>query len=257
MTDIQPAHPGVIRIAHCGDPQLGFCEPRGTEEAYQADLARCERLIEKLNGMDIDLVYLAGDAVHRNTDLERDWPRLLTLFHKPVVMAPGNHDMGQTLTPENLNRFLRVFGSDRASFKIGKWRFICGNSQYWLPTAALPQKAEYEAWFDAELAAAKANGEPVIFASHISPFIYHAGEEDSYENAPLVLRPTLLDKLLDAGVRFHLGGHTHRMIARAHGGMIMLNAETTCCNFDDRPLGFRLFELADNGDYTWNFVPLS
>ena len=51
----------TLRIAHCGDPQLGMGLPmtaddKPTPEGYRADLIRLEREIEILNGMDLDLV---------------------------------------------------------------------------------------------------------------------------------------------------------------------------------------------------------
>lgn len=251
------ASPRAIRIAHCGDPQFGFGR-EVTEAKYRDDLARFEAVIDRVNAEKVDLCFIAGDMTHRAVDLERDWPRLVGRFKVPFVVTPGNHDMGQNLTRENVERFERVFGYEYKSLKIGRWRFISGNSQYWRPTEEKERFARYEKWIADELAAAKAVGEPVILASHIPPFVASAGEADSYENFPLkaegfMTREARLKLYADSGVRFYLAGHTHRMIARAIGGMTILNAETTCCNFDGLPYGFRMLTLRDDGSYTWNF----
>lgn len=255
---IGPASSGrTLRIAHCGDPQFGFCRP-DDPSGYGEDLERFERLIDDVNAWRPDLCFLAGDLTHRAADLERDWPRLLKRFRVPVVATAGNHDMGQNLLKENVERFERVFGYEYTSLRIGGWRFISGNSQYWRPTGETARRDRYEAWLKAELAAAKSAGEPVILATHMPPFVASLGEADSYENYPLASdgfapRDKRFAAYREAGVRFYLAGHTHRMIARALDGITILNAETTCRNFDGLPAGYRRLELSPNGDYTWNF----
>lgn len=249
---------GTVRIAHCGDPQFGFGEPRDTEAAYAADLARFERLIDDVNAWRPDLCFLSGDMTHRADDLERDWPRLLKRFKVPLIVTPGNHDMGQSLTRENVERFERVFGYEYKSVRVGPWRFISGNSQYWRPTAETVRQQRYEAWLAAELSAAKAAGEPIIMATHMPLFVASIVEADSYENYPLKANglPTREERLAtyaDAGVKLHLAGHTHRMIARACRGITILNAETTCHNFDGLPAGYRRLELSPDGEMSWTF----
>ena len=241
---------GCVRIAHCGDPQFGF---PGKPNAYQADLARLEREIEIVNELKPDLCFIAGDMTHDAADVTRDWPRLLKLFKVPVVVTPGNHDMGKAIVRENVERFRGVFGYDYTSTKVGKWRFVSGNSTYWYKTAEKELKDAYEKWFAAELASAKEKGEPIILASHISPFMRWINEGDDYENCPKSLRKKRLDLYVQSGVKFHLCGHTHRMVARAYGGMTILNPETTCRNFDGLPFGFRMFTVRDDGSYTWDF----
>ena len=248
----------AIRIAHCGDPQFGFVNPDDPAAGYAADLARFERLIDDVNAWRPDLCFLAGDMTHRAVDLERDWPRLLKRFRVPVVATAGNHDMGQNLTRENVERFERVFGCEYASVRLGGWRFVSGNSQYWRPTKETARRDRYEAWLKAQFAAAKQAGEPVILATHVPPFVASLGEPDSYNNYPLagvgfMTRAERFASYRDAGVRFFLAGHTHRMIARALDGVTILNAETTCRNFDGRPTGYRRLEISPDGDYSWTF----
>ena len=248
----------TIRIAHCGDPQFGFSDPKDAAASYAADRARFERLIDDVNEWRPDLCFLAGDMTHRAADLERDWPRLLKRFRVPVVATAGNHDMGQSLTRENVERFERVFGYEYTSVRVGGWRFVSGNSQYWRPTEETARRDRYEAWLKAEFAAAKSAGEPVILATHVPPFVASLGEADSYNNYPragegLPSREERFASYREAGVRFYLTGHTHCMIARAQDGITILNAETTCRNFDGLPMGYRRMEIAPDGDYSWTF----
>jgi len=94
----------------------------------------------------------------------------------------------------------------------------------------------------------------VIVATHIPPFSHEVFEKETYHNHPVKGRVEYLDACLAAGVRLYLAGHSHRYSAHGYRGMEILNVETTCCNFDFRPFGFRLLKLAPDGTYSWNFT---
>ena len=243
-----------IRIAHLCDPQFGFGDPRGTEEAYRADLARFEALIERVNDLDADLVFIAGDMTHDGAAVTRDWPRLMRKFHAPVVVTPGNHDLGNRVTRENLLRFRRVFGYDRVSIESNGWLFLSGNSQLWFDTACADERREYEKWAEERIDYARRFEGRVILGTHYPPFRLHMHEPDGPYNRPLATRETRFDAYLASGVRFYLAGHTHTMLARAHKGLTVLNGETTCRNDDGRPFGGRLLEIAPDLSFTWNFI---
>lgn len=243
---------GTIRIAHCGDPQFGFGKaPEG--KAYDQDLERFVRVIDAINRERPTFAFIAGDMTHKAEDVTRDWPRLLKMFKVPVVVTPGNHDMGNSLRRSRLERFREVFGYDYASFKFGRWRFISGNTQYWYKTEAEDERRKYEEWLAAEFAGARAAGEPVMLGGHVAPFIANAKEPDSRENHPRAGRAERLKMYLDGGTRFYLSGHTHRLILRGYKGMPILNPETTCLNFDGLPFGFRMLTVHPDGNWGWDF----
>ena len=245
--DAAPA--GALRIAHMGDPQFGF----GSADGYSGDLKRFEAALELVEDLKPDAVFLAGDMTHDATKLECDWPRLLRRIAAPVVAAPGNHDMGNTLSRENLERFRRVFGCDRSALDVGGWRIVCGNSQFWFPTGEAAEKARYEEWVDEQLSRGAALGGRLVLASHFPPFAHGIAEEDQYWSHPKKGRAERFARYVAAGARFYLAGHTHSMLARAHDGIVVLNAETTCRNFDGRPFGFRMLTLQPDFTYTWDF----
>lgn len=247
--------PRGIRVVQLADPQFGFGDPRGTEEAYRADLLRFEGLIERVNDIDADLVFIAGDMTNAASALERDWPRLLRKFRHPVVVTPGNHDLGNRVTRENLRRFRKVFGYDRVAFESNGWLFLSGNSQFWFETADCEdERTAYLKWAEERLEYAKRFGGRVILGSHCPPFGLHVHEPDGHYNRPLATRESWFDRYLDAGARFYLAGHTHTMLARAHKGLTVFNSETTSRNFDWRPLGCRLFEARSDFSCSWEFV---
>ena len=122
---------GRLRIAHLTDPQFGFGRwPKDPAQRYAADLARMECEIEAVNAIKPDFAIITGDMVHVAADMAKDWPRLLRKFKVPVAVAPGNHDMGNSITRENLDRFISVFGSDRKALDVKGWRIIVGNTQW-------------------------------------------------------------------------------------------------------------------------------
>ena len=254
------AKPGVqgakprLRIAHMTDPQFGFGPGKSAEKKYAADLARFERELEIVNALKPDLALITGDLTNNHKDVTRDWPRLLKKFTVPLAVAPGNHDLGNSITKEVRDRYLSVFGYDYRSFDVKGWRVIVGNTQFWRKTELTDEQAAYEAWLKDECAKAKALRGRVIFAGHIPPFADRPNERDGYENYPKAGRVARMSMYLAAGARFFLAGHTHRCIAHGWRKLTILNPECTSTNFDERPHGFRLLDIADAYDYSYNFV---
>ncbi len=258
-----PEGKSTLRIAHLGDPQFGFVTSRPSmkhrakerfEENYREDLRSLERALARVNELKPDLVVFGGDMTQNPADLVKEWPALLKRLQVPFVVTPGNHDMGNRLTFENLERFRKVFGRDRAAVDVKGWRIIAGNSQFWHKTEAKDEQAEYEAWVKAELEEAKSRNGRVILATHIPPFAFASDEKNSYDNYPLAGRAARLEAYAASGARFFLTAHLHRLSVRGYRDLTMLGVEALCANFDARPPGFRLLEVADDFSYSWNFI---
>ena len=259
------ANGGSLRIAHLCDPQFGFTTGLASmkwrsaehyEENYKADLERCARAIDRINELQPDLVLFGGDMTQRPSDVERDWPVLLARLNVPWMVTPGNHDMGNRVTQDNLSRFRKVFGKDREARDIKGWRVIAGNSQFWYRTDAKDEQNAYEKWLREELESAKAYNGRVIVASHIPPFAFIPDEKDSYNSCPISMRFSRLDAYAASGARFYLAAHQHRLVVRGYKGMTILSGEAMCDNFDKRPTGFRMFEVNDDFAYSWNFIKI-
>ena len=107
---------GTLRVAHLCDPQFGFADADPDKARYKKDLASFERELAKVNELKPDIALIAGDMTHIAGDVATDWPRLLKGFTVPVAVTPGNHDLGNTVTEENQNRYLDVFGYDYKRF---------------------------------------------------------------------------------------------------------------------------------------------
>ena len=258
-----PAERGTLRIVHLCDPQFGFSTGRESmkwraaehfRKNYAEDLARCERAIDRINAAKPDLLLFGGDMAQNAADVEKDWPRLLERVRVPWMVTPGNHDMGNRVTMENLDRFRRMFGRDHDARDIKGWLIIAGNSQFWRPTDLKAEQSAYELWIRDELERAKAYGGRVVLATHIPPFASAEDERDSYDNCPTSLRTKRLEAYVAAGARFMLTAHQHRLVVRGYKQLTILGAEALCANFDMRPCGFRILDVNPDFSYSWNFV---
>ena len=261
-----------LRIAHIADPQVGFITsriPSRSEANYAANYARdleyVKAMIPLVNAERPDLVLIAGDLMQNAADLAAEWPALLQKFDAPVLIAPGNHDMGNNVTAANLERFRTLFGAAWTSRSLNGYRIIVMNSQFWYATdgsaAVNDAKQAHDAWLDAEIAAAVAAGEKIILCSHIPPFENTVDEADSYFNCPKATRTAFMDKLIANGVDYWLCGHTHtktqHQYANANGTLNIWTAEAVCENFDGTPSGFQVFEIpAGQTTATWRNVPI-
>lgn len=249
-----------IRIAHVGDPQLGFSRldiamrDKSPDECYAVDLRRTEEVIVSVNSEKPDLIIISGDMVDLAEDMTRDWPRLIGKFDAPVICTVGNHDMGNNPTRKNYERYLSVFGYDHTVTTIEPFVIIAANSQFTRETVDLEkEQSEHERWFFNELESVTDKGLVPIVATHIGPFVHSRGEGDGYENFPKnSLRERVLAACENAGVRFWLAGHTHSAFLHMDGKMTILNAQSLSCNFDNSPRGWHLFELDESGDWSWN-----
>lgn len=241
-----------LRIAHMSDPQFGFGQKYSTvEENYPVDMERFEKAIERVNDLAPDLALITGDMTHVTEEVTRDWPRLMSLFQVPVAVAPGNHDMGDKITRENLDRYLGVFGYDHKAFDLNGWRIIVGNTQYLFNTTLTAEKAEYEEWLAAELENAKSYNGRVIIAGHYPPFLTSVDESDSYHNMPTSLRRSRLEAFCEAKAKFYLCGHVHSYMMNSWRDLTMLTAEVT--NF-----GFRMLDMYEGyEEFNWSYQYIS
>ncbi|MBQ3387778.1 MAG: metallophosphoesterase [Thermoguttaceae bacterium] len=249
-----PASPALelkpLRLAQYCDPQLGF-----GEEGFGESLTRFHKAIDLINDLNPDVVTVLGDLVHRYEDPADEMINGLKRIKPQLIVAPGNHDIPEPVTPEKLTRFRNDYGPDRQSALINGWKLICVNTQLW--RGAEPEEtAAQDEWFSKELGQAKEKGIPSIILSHIPPYIAYPNEDDSWaaitnENE---LRKNLIVKAVENGARFWLAGHTHETIVRVFEGMLIMNGETTSVNFDKRPYGIRLLTVQPSGDYTWDFI---
>ncbi len=70
----------------------------------------------------------------------------------PLVCLPGNHDIGDVPTPEDIQSYRNTFGDDYYAFWLGGVRFIVLNSQLFADSSKCEEvKREQDHWLDQQL----------------------------------------------------------------------------------------------------------
>jgi 3',5'-cyclic AMP phosphodiesterase CpdA len=179
-----------------------------------------------------DLVIHTGDVVIANPDSVRDRDaarRLLTRIDAPLVVLPGNHDVGECaeapwkdipVTGERIAAFSSAWGQDRffltgnATTRSDDWVFIGLNSERL--GSGLPQEREQWQWLSG--VAERARGKSVMLFLH-KP-LWFPGGGWSGMTVPEVDRERLIALFADARLRVAANGHVHRY-RRAFEGEIL------------------------------------
>ena len=240
---------GPFFFAQLADTQFGMFKEDETwaeEEALaEAAVAHINRLKPKFVVVCGDLVNAMpnGGAPRPEQQEEqvRDYKRVMGGIDESIqlVCVCGNHDVGDRPNAATIDLYETRFGdtylafwaggcrcivlnsSLHASEEEGTWDMSCGNTARFgdqSPESVLSDKKEaqalareQEAWLDAELSSAAANGaQHSIVFTHIPPFIEDPDEPKGYFNYDPSVREPLLRKLRGAGVSKWFCGHYHR-----------------------------------------------
>jgi len=187
---------------------------------------------EATNAAAPDLVIVNGDLCINGPDSDDEMAfaaRALQRLRAPVLVLPGNHDVGdeppgqdaeQIVDAARLARWDAAFGADRFAVDSGAWRLVGLNAL--LFGSGLAREAEQDAWLDAELAA---TDRPVALILHKPLFLGSPDEEGATASCMTpVPRARLLARLRAAGrqqggVRLVVSGHLHSHRDFVHDGI--------------------------------------
>ena len=232
------------------DTQLGM-------GGYEHDVGTFRRAVTQINALQPDFVVICGDLVHdRNNQSFSDFKRIKADFTVPCYCVPGNHDVGNEPSPESLQIYREVIGDDYYSFGHKGYVFAFVNTQLW--KAPLDgETVRHDAWLRETLASAKQKGCPVFVVGHYPLFTETPDEPDAYMNLPLTRRTELLELYEQFGVVAVLGGHAHRLIINDYHGIQLVNGEATSKNFDERPMGFRLWHVSSDRPFRHEFIEVA
>lgn len=202
------------------DPQLGFITKDGN---FQPEVELMEKIIGQVNALEADFVVFSGDLVHWRTDscAVEAFGQLLDQFNKKVYCLPGNHDVGNEASAEDVAAFVERYGSDRFVHKAESYTVIGYNSC--VVKAQTPAEAAEYQWLAEQLAAAD-KGKPIIVVAHHPIFLNLPDEPETYENFPIELRSKYLQLLEQHGADLYLAGHLHKCNRAEYGGMQMVTA---------------------------------
>lgn len=227
------------------------------------------RVVEAVNAWAPELVVHTGDlsinGADRGADLSFSAAEMAR-FDAPVLMLPGNHDVGeepgfmqlhQPTDARRLARYDMLVGPDRWTRDAGRWRLIGINAQ--VIGTGLPREAEQDRWLRAELAAA--GDRPVGVFTHKPLFFPRRldGDRPGEIFLPAGARARLFSLFRRHAVRFVASGHLHKYLDVAVGGTRFVWAPATAYRSGldvgvGRPsLGFLTLELSE-ADFRFGLV---
>ena len=239
-------------FAQVCDPQFGF-----GKEGYHRDVESFKKAVHQVNALNPDFVVICGDLVHKrdNPQAFPDFKEIKAGFNMPCYCASGNHDIGTKPTLKWVKHYRETIGDDYFFFEHKGYAFVIVNTQFWKsPIKSETEKQDH--WLKETLTAAAERARPIFIVGHIPLFLKNPDEPDEYWNLPLAKRQELIQLYEETGVVAVLGGHTHRLVENEHNGIQYLNGETTSKNSDGRPLGFRVWHVADPRPYRNAFFSL-
>ncbi|MEV4463721.1 metallophosphoesterase [Micromonospora echinofusca] len=180
-----------------------------------------------------DLVVHAGDSVLSNPDSEEDYraaKELLGLIDAPMLLIPGNHDVGEpyertwwTATAERLARYRRHFGPAPWLHWFGDVALIGLNSQIF--GTGLPEEDQQWRWL-ADVAPSVEDRAAVLFL-HKSFWTGYCGSDGRQGAIDPVDRDRVLDTLRAARLLGVSNGDVHRYRKTWHGEQFELWGPST------------------------------
>ena len=238
----------AVVFHHFSDPQMGMSGD------LEADLANFQRAVEHAvarapSGL---VSVVSGDLVDvwdNRQQLAAFDEGMELLLRGPVLMVPGNHDVGSErdnadLVLRELAAYRARHGSDFYEVQTAFATFLMTHSELLVTT--LPElQAESEhhwAWLETKLRTVSAD-RPVFLVTHYPPFLEREDEPQEYFNWSPSARARLLELVRGAGVQHILCGHTHRtaLIKPTDGAFTIYTVGGTAMAFDDNGFGYRRF----------------
>ncbi|EDY87227.1 metallophosphoesterase [gamma proteobacterium HTCC5015] len=215
------------------------------------------KLLEQIKKRDrhFHALLLSGDLSDRGSaESYQRLNALLSFCKKPIYALPGNHDQLLEMRDQ-----LRKIAQCVHSADLGTWRLLMLNSQQAGKTEGYLSEDELsrlKLWLD------HGKNIPSLVAVHHPPCSIHSAWMDAInlQNG---------DELLDIVKSHHQVkaisfGHVHQAFDQTIHGVRLLGTPSTCFQFtperdefdiDDKPPGYRWFELHDNGEFdtdvTW------
>jgi serine/threonine-protein phosphatase CPPED1 len=241
--------PQTFTFVQLCDTQLGM-------GGYEHDAQAFRQAVKQINALQPDFVLICGDLVNEATDgTYADFKQIRAGLNCPCFSAPGNHDVGNEPTQQSLEYYRSQLGPDYYHFDHHGYAFVVVNTSLWKAPVA-GETEQQEAWLATTLQQAEQRGQGIFVVGHHPLFLAQPGEADEYMNLPKAARGRLLALLEQHGVTAWVAGHTHRLVLNEYNGIPLVHGETTSKNFDERPLGFRVWHVNPGQPPAHEFVAL-
>ncbi|MBX2800639.1 MAG: metallophosphoesterase [Myxococcales bacterium] len=248
------------------------------QRAFPSDAGHNDRnriVAEMIRGMKPDLIVHLGDVVHPIPTLSTHVEALRVAdeiygdLGCPIVVVPGNHDVGDKRTTANApaqvqqgrDAFRERWGAPFQSLDLPGAHLVIVDGT--LLEAETEEGDAQRAWLAQDLA--DASKRTFVF-THYPPFLCTADEPEHYDNLGPSTRAWLLQLCTTHGVEALFSGHVHRFFYNRHGDMDLYSLPSAAFTRpeyaalrrvppadaehgrDDRPhLGVSLLTITDTG----------
>ncbi|MFO7823431.1 MAG: metallophosphoesterase [Cyclobacterium sp.] len=240
--------PETFSFVQLCDTQLGM-------GGYEHDIQTFKQAVRQINKLETDFVVICGDLVHDASDSSyTDFKNILNGLDVTSHLVSGNHDVANIPTDTTLDYYRKTIGEDYYHFEHKNHSFVVTNTQLWKVEVA-NESEKHHAWFEETLKKQGERQHPVFVLGHYPLYTELPDEEDHYYNLPLPARKRILELFIENNVVAYLSGHTHKLTMNNYEHIQLVSGETTSKNFDDRPLGFRVWQVSTDS-ITNKFVPL-
>ncbi|XP_007891890.1 serine/threonine-protein phosphatase CPPED1 [Callorhinchus milii] len=255
---------GPFYFIQGADPQFGLmkawndedCDNGGDE--WKAEIQLTEQAVQAINRLTSKPKFflLCGDLIHAMPgsrwreeqlgDLKRTLKGINPTI--PLVFVSGNHDIGNTPTPENIAEYCSHWGDDYFTFWVGGVMFLVLNSQFYYDASRCPElKQAHDRWLEAQLAVAEqCKCKHVIVFQHIPLFLQNVEEENNYFNLEKSLRLEILQKFHKAGVKAVFSGHYHRNAGGVYKDLEMVVTSAIGCQLGKDKHGVRVVAITED-----------
>ncbi len=229
-------------VVQLSDPQFGFYT--GNKD-FTKETELYERAVAEINRLRPDLVFITGDFVNDMTS-EAQWKEFnrITGLIDPSIMVrltPGNHDIGDKPTEDEINEYNAIEGYDRFSFSYRNCRFIGINSCI-IKGGSPDMEQEQLKWLEKELKQSAKDRQILIFC-HYPFFIKSADEPESYSNIDPVKRKPYLELFAKYNVSAVFAGHLHNNSESSSGKTMMVVTSSLGKPLGDTGSGFRVIKI--------------
>jgi serine/threonine-protein phosphatase CPPED1 len=239
----QTSDPNAFFFIQMSDPQLGMIT---ANKDFVKEIELTTQAIEIVNRLAPEFIMLTGDMVNEPGDLIQieESLRLLSRIEPRYYLLPGNHDIGDSPTPELLAEYRRSFGPDWYSFDVHGRHFIVLNSclMYRDDQAREDHQRQWD-WLAGDLRRHRGETYPPIVFMHHPFFLHDRREPDQYFNIPLAVRQKYLEIFDEYGIRTIMAGHLHQNNIAEDDGLTVITTGPVGLSLGSEPSGLRIFYI--------------
>jgi 3',5'-cyclic AMP phosphodiesterase CpdA len=224
------------------DPQFGMFE---SDKGFGKETELYEKAIKAINRLNPDFVVITGDLVNNKEDelQKAEFKRITSEINSeiPVYYSPGNHDIGESPSKNDISSFLSNYGHDRFAFLQKKTLFIGLNSCLIKSASPEFEQVQYE-WLKKELSKGRRAKHIIIFC-HYPFFIDSFDEPETYSNISLATRNKYLTLFKDNHVDAIFTGHLHKNGFAKYDDLEMIITSSVGKPLGIAPSGIRIIKV--------------